>query len=76
VVVHSFQGRDRARRTRHRERCRGTPIPVLADAVSNAFGIAGFAALGVHLLRMGNTRWLAGAIQEGTSVPSPVPAIS
>jgi hypothetical protein len=50
------------------------PIPVLADVVSNAFGIAGFAALGVHLLRMGNTRWLAGALGEAPIPPSPVPA--
>jgi hypothetical protein len=52
------------------------PIPILADVVSNGFGIVGFAALGVHLLRMSNAGWLAGTIDEAANVPSPVPAMS
>jgi hypothetical protein len=52
------------------------PYPLVADVISNAFGIVGFATLGLHLLRMRDSDWLGGSRPETTSGSSPVPAMN
>ena len=49
---------------------------VIGEVVSNLFGIAGFAGLGLHLLRMSDDAWETGTAAEARAVPAglPVPA--
>ncbi len=46
------------------------PVAAVGDVVSNAFGVAGFADLGLHLLRMRSTDW---ETRQGTQ---PAPAVA
>jgi hypothetical protein len=43
------------------------PVEHLDDLVSNAFGVAGFGALGLHLLRMSDAHWVAPAVHPASS---------
>ena len=43
------------------------PVEHLAGLVSNAFGVAGLGALGLHLLRMSDADWVAPAVNAAPS---------